>query len=360
MIKNLLKISLVLLFNIPLFSQNSDSDKEITSYLDQLTDKDFSGTILVAKNDDIIEQRAFDMANKEFRIKNKIDTKFNIASITKSFTAAAILQLYDEGKLDLHKPIGNYLSEYPNEEVKKSVTIHHLLTHTAGTKAIYGENYQITDKTRYKQVKDYLPLFANDTLLFPPGSKYEYNGGGFVILALIIESVSGEDYYSYLNNHIFSPLRMENTSALEIDDVVENKADGYSIHLKEDKSFAHNYYHLSKASGASGYYSTVEDLFLFSQALKNYKLLSEKSTKLMFEPKVDGYNTKLGYGIDIDLRYNQPILGHNGGWYGINAEWMIFDKSGYTIILLSNLDNNGKTEVSDFFKTLIAGEMKKE
>ena len=347
------KFLLIFLLNASLYAQDATEIK-IDSFLNQLHETDFSGTILVARNDTVLEKRAYGMANIEFEVKNNIDTKFHIASITKSFTSAAILQLYEKGKVELHKPIGAYLTSFPNEEIRNSVTIHHLLTHTAGTKAIYGENYQKTNKTRYREIEDYLPLFATDSLLFPPGSKYEYNGGGFVILAMIIEKVSGENYYSYLKNNIFSPLGMKNTFALEVDEVIANRADGYSRYLRDDHSLAHNDYFLSKASGASGHYSTVEDLFRYSRGLRNNILLKEETTRLMFEPKVQGFHTKLGYGIDVDLRYNQPILGHNGGWYGIRAEWMDFMKSGYTVVILSNVDNDGKDLVSDFFKNLIA------
>lgn len=350
---------LILLFSLVIIcslnnkvTSQTVKNEEIKKFLDTLSDKTFSGTILVAKNDTIIEKRAYGLSSKEFNVKNKIDTKFNIASITKSFTAAAILKLYDEGKIELDEPIKPYLKEYPNETVLDSVTIHHLLTHTAGTKAIYGENYKITNKDRYKRIKDYLPLFATDSLAFSPGSKYEYNGGGYVILALIIENISGQSYYNYLQENIFNPLGMNHTQPLEIDGIHYNTANGYSLYINENKSLTRNDYQLSKASGASGYYSTIEDLFKFSKALRNNKLLSKKTTELMLTPKVKGYNTYLGYGIDIDQRSEEEIIGHNGGWYGIKVEWMDFINSNYTVIILSNFDNNGKDLVSNFFKKI--------
>ena len=314
----------------------------------------FSGIILVGKNDSILEERTYGYSNIENKIEIDNNTKFHIASITKSFTAVGILKLYEQGKVDLNKPIGNYIENYPNQRVLDSVTIHQLLTHTAGTKAIYGEDYQKSNKDRYRELEDYLPLFANDSLNFQPGSKYEYNGGGFVLLGLIIQNVTGENYYDYLQKSIFDPIGMDQTKALEIDGVNYNTADGYSIYLREDKSLAKNDYLISKASGASGYYSTAEDLFKFSKTLRNYGLLNKGTTELMLKPKVKGYNTHLGYGIDIDKRYEETIIGHSGGWYGIRCEWMDFSDSNYTVIILSNFDNNGQQEVSDFFKTKIS------
>ncbi|MFD1096137.1 serine hydrolase domain-containing protein [Salegentibacter chungangensis] len=339
-----------------LYSQNSENlDSEITSFLDTLNSNTFSGIILVGKNDSIFSQRTYGYSNIEHKIKNDRNTKFNLASISKSITAVGILKLYDQGKIELNKPIGNYLDEYPNQRVLDSVTIHQLLTHTAGTKAIYGEEYQRTNKNRYRELEDFLPLFENDSLAFSPGSKYEYNGGGFVLLALIIQKVTGENYYDYVQKNIFDPAGMEDTKALEIDGVNYNTADGYSIYLRKDNSLARNDYLISKASGSSGFYSTAEDLFKLSKALRNYELLSKATTDLMLEPKVKGYNTHLGYGIDIDNRYEETIVGHSGGWYGIRTEWMDFLDSNYTVIILSNLDNDGKEKVSNFFKSKISG-----
>ncbi len=190
-----------------------------------------------------------------------------------------------------------------------------------------------------------------ESRLFFQGSKYEYNGGGFVLLGLIIQEVTGESYYDYLQKNIFDPLGMNHTKALEIDGINYNTAEGYSIYINKDKSLAHNYYYISKASGASAHYSTAEDLFKFSKALRNYQLLSKNTTDLMLEPKVKGYNTFLGYGIDIDKKYEETIVGHSGGWYGIRCEWMDFLDSDYTVIILSNIDNDGKEEVSNFFKS---------
>lgn len=358
--KFLIVLSIIFSTSINYSQSNSNIEDKIDSFLNKLSGDEFSGTILVAKNDSILQKRAYGLAIKELNVENKIDTKFNIASITKSFTAVGILKLYEQGKVNLNTPIINYLDSYPNKRVLDSVTIHQLLTHTAGTKAIYGKEYQESNKNRYRKLEDYLPLFANDSLAFSPGSKYEYNGGGFVLLGLIIQNVTGENYYDYLQENIFDPIGMHNTKALEIDGVNYNTADGYSIHIREDKSLAKNDYLLSKASGASGYYSTAEDLFKFSRALRNYELLNKETTELMLEPKVKGYNTYLGYGIDIDKRYEEDIIGHNGGWYGISCEWMDFLDSDYTVIILSNTDNEGKEEVSNFFKSKISTKLEEK
>jgi len=342
---------------------NINHNSEIKTYLDNITKEDFSGSILVAKDDSIIERRAYGLASIEFNAENNIDTKFNIASITKMFTSVATLQLFEHGKVQLDQPIGKYLPNYPNKVVRDSVTIHQLLTHTAGTNNFLVGDFVNSGKLQYKNVKDFLPLFVDEPLLFSPGSDYNYSAAGFVILGLIIEKVSGDNYYDYVKDHIFIPASMNHTTELEIDSIVKNKAVGYTSLFGENEILKRNDYYLSKADPAGFHYSTVDDLFNFSKALRNYQLLKKETTELMFAPKVKGFNTHLGYGIDVDLRYNQTILGHSGGWYGVRCELMDFMDSNYTIIVLSNIDDDGKTGASkiiDSFKELIAGLIKEQ
>lgn len=339
------------------FKQKPQQSEKIKSYLNKLTD--FSGTILVAHKNEILEQKAYGLSSIEYNAKNNLDTKFNIASISKLFTAVAALQLYEKGKLDLNKNIGTYLPDYPNALVRDSVTIHQLLTHTSGLQPFYGKGYLQTDKLRYKKVKDYLELFVNDSLVFNPGSNYKYSGSNFVVLGLIIEKITGLDYYDYVTKYIFEKAGMKNTLAIETDSIVFNKASGYTSLWGDRNYLARNDYYLSKASPGGSHYSTVQDLFLFSKALRNNTLLKKETTDLMLQPKVKGFNTHLGYTIDVDQRYNEKIIGHSGGWFGVRTELMDFLASDYTVVVLSNKDDNGVTgasKVIDDLKVMIAGE----
>jgi len=331
---------------------------EINRFLSDLDSKGFSGTILVAHNAEVIEKRAYGFASIEYGVENNTDTRFNIASITKMITAVAILQLYDDRKVELEKPIGDYLPEYPNKLVRDSVTIHQLLTHTSGNNNFYVGDFLNTDKLKFRKISDFVPLFASDTLLSTPGTKYDYSASGFVILGLIIEKVSGQNYYDYLQENVFEPAGMDNTTELEVDSIVPNKASGYTTFFGENEIAKRNDYYLSKASPAGFHYSTVDDLLKFSVSLRNGTLLKQETAELMFKPKVKGYNTYIGYGIDVDLRYNQTILGHSGGWYGVHCELMDFTKDGYTVVILSNFDDGGESGaslVADFFKGVIGG-----
>ncbi|WP_298247272.1 serine hydrolase [uncultured Christiangramia sp.] len=351
------KILLLLTFIFNL-SHSQSTNSQIKKYLDNIDGSEFSGVVLVAEKDEIIDKRAYGLSSIEYDVENKIDTKFNIASITKMFTAVAALQLYEQDKLDLKQPIGIYLPDYPNETVRNSVTVHQLLTHTSGLNNFFVTDLDKIKNSDYQKISDFVPLFVNDTLLSKPGTKYDYSGTGFVVLGLIIEKVSGESYYEYIRKNILEPSNMMETSEIQVDSIVKNKASGYTSGFGQNDNLKKNEYYLSKASPAGFYYSTVEDLFKFSKALRNHKLLNKETTDLMLEPKVKGYNTHLGYGIDIDNRYNQTIIGHSGGWFGIHGELMDFMDDNYTIVILSNIDDGGKTgasKVADYFKSLLAG-----
>lgn len=353
-----MKVKILLLFTLIFTSTYSQStNSQIKNYLDSVDDSDFSGAILVAQKDKIIAERAYGFSSIEYDAENKTDTKFNIASITKMFTAVAALQLYEQGKIALKKPLGEYLPDYPNKTVRNSVTVHQLLTHTSGFNNFYVTDLDKIRHLEYEEISDFVPLFVNDTLLSKPGTRYDYSGTGFVVLGLIVEKVSGENYYDYIRKHILEPSDMMATSEIQVDSIVKNKASGYTSQFGQNKALKKNEYYLTKASPAGFYYSTTEDLFKFSKALRNHKLLNKETTDLMLEPKVKGYNTYLGYGIDIDNRYNQTIIGHSGGWYGIHCELMDFMEDDYTVVILSNIDDGGKkgaSKVADFFKNLLA------
>lgn len=151
------------------------------------------------------------------------------------FTAVATLQLYEQGKIKLNIPIGEYLPDYPNKLVRDSVTIHQLLTHTSGLNNFYVAGLTKIKNSEYIEISDFVPLFVNDSLLSKPGTNYDYSGTGFVILGLIIEKASSKNYYDYLNNNIFKPAEMYNTTELGIDSNVDNKASGYTSMSGENK-----------------------------------------------------------------------------------------------------------------------------
>ncbi len=332
-------------------------NKLITNYLDEIIN--FSGTVLVANKDQIIAHRAYGLSSIEHNINNKLDTKYNLASISKLITAVAVLQLVEKGEIDVNETVGTFLPDYPNQSVRDFVTVHQLLSHTSGIPPFYDDDFLGANKRQFKNVEDFLPLFQKDTLSFNPGEKYQYSGSGFVLLGRILEEVTDMDYYDYVDLFIFKKAGMTNSLAIPVDTIITDKANGYTCLWGDQKYFSRNDYNISKASPAGFHYSTTHDLYLFSKAIRNNILLNANSLNLMTTPKAKGYNTHIGYGIDIDQRYDEQIIGHSGGWFGIRTELMDFISSKYTVVVLSNKDDDGKSgasKVIDDLKRIIAGE----
>ena len=271
----------------------------------------FSGVILIALNDKPVFEQAYGYANRERKIPNSIDTRFDIGSINKSFTQLAIDQLAAEGKLSYDDPIEKFLPDYPNKEAAEKVTVRELLDMRSGIGDIFGDRYQAAAKETLTTLEAYLPLFADKPLEFEPGTSRRYSNGGYIVLGLIIQKASRMNYYTYVRTHIFQPAGMSHTDSFERDSLPVECALGYTGDGAARRS---NYETLpERASSAGGGYSTVHDLLKYAIALEHGTIT----------PK----------GIE-----RQGGLGIAGGAPGLNAALEWGDKSGYTIVVLSNFD----------------------
>jgi D-alanyl-D-alanine carboxypeptidase len=303
----------------PKEAKSSDTEllQAVRQYVDDRVKADeFSGVVLIAKNRKVLFSKAYGMADKEKKIPNRTNTKFNIGSINKIFTSIAIHQLEQQGKLSLDDAIKKYLPDYPNKEAADSVTIGELLDMSSGIGDIFGDRYEATPKERLRTIKDFLPLFADKPLEFKPGSQHRYSNGGYIVLGAIIEQVSGMDYYAYVRENIFKPAGMLDTESFEKDANIPNRAKGYTKILqgKSERSevWVSNYPSLpGRGSSAGGGYSTARDLQRYILALKKGKRSSPKT---------------------------QGALGVAGGAPGLNAALEWDPRRGYAIIVLSNYD----------------------
>jgi CubicO group peptidase (beta-lactamase class C family) len=330
--------------------------KEVRAFMNRLAAADaFSGTLLVARDGKPILEVVHGLANKGYNVPNRIDTKFSVASIGKMFTAIAIGQLADEGKLSFTDAIGKYLPEYPNKQVREKVTIQHLLSHTSGLGDTYSAKY-VCVKGTLRQVKDYFPLIVEEKLSFEPGARWQYGNAGYILLGAIIEKVSGENFFDYVRKHIFKPAGMINTDYHEADIDTPNLATGYTNFedLGEDTYLFHldkrrnvSLYNGARGGPTGGANSTVEDLLHFSVALRGYKLLSAKTTELMtsgkiFARKYDAGESYWGYGFELETVNGQRVIGHSGGDHGVSSAVRWYPDSGnYTVVVLSNYDRGG-------------------
>jgi CubicO group peptidase (beta-lactamase class C family) len=290
------------------------------SFLDSLAKIDqFSGVALLARKGMVVFEGAYGYADRERKIPNRTDTRFNLGSINKRFTKTAIHQLAAQGKLALTDPIRKFLPDYPNKEAADKVTVKHLLDMQSGIGDFFGERYQTTPKEKLRSISDYLPLFADKPLEFEPGTGRRYSNGGYVVLGAIIEKASGRDYYTFVRENIFAPAGMASTESFEKDKEVANRALGYTRD-NTNESWRSNYATLpAKGSSAGGGYSTAHDLLRFIGALEARKI-----------PAPD---TEQGLGIA-------------GGAPGMNAALEWEPKTGYVIVVLSNFDPPAAEQVA--------------
>ncbi|HKP48191.1 MAG TPA: serine hydrolase domain-containing protein [Pyrinomonadaceae bacterium] len=332
--------------------------REIDRFMNRLVAADaFSGNLLVAKGEKVLFKKSYGLASKAYNIPNRLDTKLNIASVGKMFTAIAIAQLAEQGKLAFTDKIGKYLTDYPNKEVAEKVTIHHLLTHSSGLGDTYSANY-ICHKGVLREVKDWLPLFINEPkpLAFEPGARWQYSNQGFILLGAIIEKVSGENFFEYIRKHIFAPAGMTNTDYYEADKDTPNLAMGYTNFedLGEDNYQFHigqrrnvSLYQGARGGPTGGLSSTLDDLFLFSLALRQGKLVSPKmydvlTTTKILARKYDANQTYWGYGFELENIDGKHVIGHGGGDLGISSAVRWYPDAGnYTFVVLSNYDRGG-------------------
>lgn len=338
-------------------SQNLESIVyPIRSHLKNLEkENNLSGVVLIAKNGIPIYREAFGFANLPDSIKNKPDTKFNLASMNKMFTAMAIMQLVESGKISLQDKVGKYLLDYPNKTVADSVTIHQLLTHTSGMSSFW-EEYDKLAKEKFKTVSDYLPLFVNKKLAFAPGSDFLYSNSGYMVLGLIIEKVSDRNYFDFIKEYIYKPAKMINTDAYQLDNAVPNLATGYTMSLEEPGQWKNNIFsNVAKGTPAGGGYSTVDDLLGFANALQNDVFLNKENTALCTSGKVKYREGMYGYGFEENTINGHRIIGHTGGHDGIACELMIYPDLGYTVIILTNGEVENYWEASNLIKKQLVG-----
>lgn len=317
--------------------------REMGTFLDTLVaENKLSGAVLVARDGVTIASKAAGIANQATGAPIALNTKFNLGSMNKMFTAVAIAQLVQAGRLSFGDTISKHLPDYPNKEVADKVTIHQLLTHTSGMGLYWNEKF-MAQREKLLTVEAHLPLFASDPLSFPPGEKFQYSNSGYMVLGAIIEKVSGQDYYSYVQDHIYKPAGMSDTGFYEPGKEIPNLAIGYSTMSDDGKPLEaprdNTNIREIKGGPAGGGYSTVEDMVKFHLALRSYKLLNQEHTVLVTTGKVDGPGgSRYGYGFGDSTPGGKHIVGHNGGAQGIAANFEMYPELGYTVVLLMNTD----------------------
>jgi CubicO group peptidase (beta-lactamase class C family) len=319
--------------------------QELGAFMKKLSDADvFSGTVLLAKDGVPIFKGAYGMANKDFNVPNRIDTKFNLGSMNKMFTAVAIAQLVERGKLSFDDSLSKFLPEFPDKTSAEKIRIKHLLTHTAGLGGYFSRQWQESSRAMYRTVDDMMKrVAADEKLLFEPGTRWQYSNTGMLVLGKVIELVSGQSYYDYVRENVSKPAGMVNTDCYELDKVNPNLAIGYDKQYGDDGvSFTNNIFaHVMRGGPQGGGYSTVEDLLKFDIALRSNKLVGAEYVKLLLSAKPELKSPSYGYGFGIDEELQ--VAGHSGGFIGINSNLDMFLGTGWTAVVMSNYSRGAQT-----------------
>ena len=308
----------------------------------------FSGVLLVAKDGEILLERAYGKRDEREDHENTIHTRFNLASAGKMFTAVAILQQVAAGHVSLDTTVGEVIKDYPNKDFASQITIRQLLTHTAGAGDIdlFGTE-NVKNRQNVHSVTEMVSLHAHRAPAFPPGSNQEYGNFGHVVLGRMVEVLSGQTFEAYLQDRIFRPLGMNHTAFVDCTVKAADIATGY-VEIEGERKL--NCETLPRRGfPAGGQVSTARDMFMFVEALKTGKLLPHSLFQEAIRPQhefmgLGFFATEYGPGYpERNFRW-----GHAGSADGICTDIRTYPVTGETIIALSNADMPGCFEVTSF------------
>jgi CubicO group peptidase (beta-lactamase class C family) len=289
-----------------------------------------------------------------YHVPNKIDTKFNLGSMNKMFTSTALMRLVEQKKLGLDDRIDKYLDEsWLSKAVSSRISIRHLLTHTSGLGSYFNQTYWNSSRELFRKLDDYKPLVKDEKPAFEPGARFQYSNTGMFLLGVVIERVTGTDYFEHIRSAIYKPAGMTDSDCYELDTPVENLAVGYSPDPSSPSGWRNNTFkHVLKGGPAGGGYSTVRDLHKFALALLAGKLVSEESRNLMWTNQ-NGAN--YGFGFAVAEGLGGKIVGHSGGFPGINSNLDIFVDTGYIVAVMSNVDPGAMPLVNQIRESISKG-----
>lgn len=301
---------------------------------------DFSGTVLVAREGKILYENAFGLANREWNVPNDLQTKFEIGSMTKQFTALLVLQFVNEGKISLDGHISDYLPYY-RKDTGMRVSVRELLDHTSGIPdflRVLGFLDGPASRIRYSP-REFAEKYCSGDLLFEPGTKFEYSNSGYFLLGAILEQISHESYEELLKERIFDPLGMKDSGYTRTETILPHRAAGYE---RSPDGFRNaRYYDMSIPFAAGALYSTAGDLLLWDQALYGTQLLPAHLRDLLFKPNLENYG--FGWAILIP-QPGAPYAGesipmHGGAIFGFQSLIQRIPEHKELIVLLDNSDS---------------------
>jgi len=342
------EVTFILLMLLAIVSQGICQENE--NQYDLLMNEMFAsdgpgGVALISRDGQVLYRKAFGMANLELGVEMKPEHVFRIGSITKQFTACAILKLAEEGKLDLQAKITQYIKDYPTHG--HTITIEHLLTHTSGIKSYTG----MEEWTSELRKKDFTPeelvdFFKNQPMDFAPGEEFRYNNSAYFLLGYIIETVSGKSYESYIEEKFFQPLGMSNSSYGSTSRIIGMRADGYARDGDEYKN--DDFLSMTQPYSAGSLLSTVDDLQTWYTAVMNKEVISESSLEKATTSSVlnNGKLTGYGYGWFLGNIQESPCIYHGGGINGYLTASIFLPEEQLFVAVFSNCTCNDPSDLA--------------
>jgi CubicO group peptidase (beta-lactamase class C family) len=317
----------------------------IRSFVDK---KQFMGSVLVARGDNILLDKGYGFANLEWNIPNSPTTKFRLGSLTKQFTAASILLLGERGKLNVNDPVKKYMPDAPAAWDK--ITIYNLLTHTSGIPDFIGFADYASLEPFATTPEQVVALFRDKPLEFQPGEDWNYSNSGYILLGYLLEKISGEKFERFVQENIFTPLGMADSGYDSNSAVIQNRASGYTPE-SGGRLVNARYISMTIPFAAGGLYSTTEDLLRWEQGLLGDKLLSAASLKQMLTPFKNDY----AFGLVVRMENGHQVIDHGGRIPGFDTALVYYPEDKLTVIVLGNTDADLAPEIAVDVGTLAHG-----
>lgn len=336
---------------------STKTDQRLLASFDSILNKEFKSnepgaTAIVVNKGQVIYKKAVGMADMELNVLLQTDMIFRIGSISKQFTAVAILQLVEQGKLSLQDELKKHVPELP---FKETITIEQLLNHTSGIVS-YTSKQDFSGKMRTDmKPMEIIHLTSKDSLEFKPGSKWNYNNTGYIILGYIIEKLSGKTYEEYVHQHLFAPAGMNNSFYGSEAKIIRNRAKGYE---RENNVLQNSdYISMTLPYAAGSLLSTVEDLWKWNKALYSYKLIKKESVDKATTPYIlpTGKSTRYGYGLSINLVQGSKAIEHGGGIPGFLTDAIYLPNEDVFVAVFSNCDCKSPDNVTYKIAALAIG-----
>ncbi|GAA4274403.1 serine hydrolase [Aquimarina gracilis] len=342
--QSIITIVLAILFVVsPLISFAQNLEEKFDTLLNEKYKPDGPGaTVLISKKGEIIYHKAFGLANMELETPMKTDNVFEIGSITKQFTAVAILMLMEQGKLTIQDEITKFIPDYPTHG--KKITIHHLLNHTSGIKSYTSMNLsEIAAKDMTPT--ELIDYFKNEPMDFDPGTEWRYNNSGYIILGYIIEKTSGQTYEDFIEEHIFKKLNMNDSRYGHKGEIIKNRASGYQT---RDGYVNANYLSMTLPYAAGSLMSTVKDLHKWQNAINTNMLVKAETIQKAFQNTKlnNGKPTYYGYGWTVNEINGTPTIEHGGGIFGYTSYQLYIPDEDVHAAILTNCNCNSPTDIT--------------